>query len=91
MLALRESISARSARELSDPAGKAASLEDDWRRRMEILFERFAVSWTIAGLPLTDQRELLGRYRLADSDTQHWVRAKLVEHVATHQPEIGAS
>jgi DNA-binding IscR family transcriptional regulator len=47
-----------------------------------VLFERFAVSWTIAGLPLTRQKELLGRYRLADDETRRWVRASLDEHIA---------
>jgi hypothetical protein len=46
------------------------------------------VSWTIAGLPLTGQRELLGRYRFADDETRRWVRARLDEHIARHQPEL---
>ncbi|MBA2763285.1 MAG: hypothetical protein H0U42_01170 [Thermoleophilaceae bacterium] len=91
VLALRESISAPSARKLAEPPHGPASLEDDWRRRMEVLFERFAVRWTIADLPLTDQRELLGRYRLADSETQQWVHATLAKHVAIYQPEIDAT
>ncbi len=88
VLALRKSISAASAPDRSQRGRAGASLEDDWHRRMETLFERFAVSWTIAGLPLTNQRELLGRYRLADSATQTWVRSTLARHIAGHQPEI---
>jgi hypothetical protein len=61
-----------------------------WRRRTEMLFERFAVGWTIAGLPLKGQKELLGRYRLADEATQRWVRETLAEHVRRHQPELQA-
>ncbi len=39
----------------------AATREDAWQRSVEFLFERLAVSWTIAGAPpLTAQRELLG-------------------------------
>jgi hypothetical protein len=53
-----------------------------------MLFERFAVRWTIAGLPLTGQRELLGRYRLADEATQRWVRQTIDEHVRAHHPEL---
>ena len=49
------------------PSSAAASVDDAWRRRSELLFERLAVSWEIAGLPLTDQKMLLGRYRMADS------------------------
>jgi hypothetical protein len=60
-----------------------------WRRRTELLFERFAVAWTIAGLPLEGQKELLGRYRMADQPTQQWVRETLDAHIARHQPELG--
>jgi len=59
-----------------------------WRRRSELLFERLAVSWTIAGLPLTRQKELLGRYRMADQDTQRWVRETIAEHMRRHHPEL---
>jgi hypothetical protein len=90
VLTLRESVSAGTVAKLTEPAGGAAASADDmWRRRTEMLFERFAVSWTIAGLPLTDQKELLGRYRLADAETQQWVRETLAEHVRRHHSELG--
>ena len=89
VLTLRERVSGGTAAKLSEPAGgAAASVDDLWRRRTELLFERFAVSWTIAGLPLTGQQELLGRYRMADQDTQQWVRETLDEHIRRHQPEL---
>lgn len=89
VLVLRETISAASVTKLREPAGGAAASADDrWQRRTELLFERFAVSWTIAGLPLAGQKELLGRYRLADPDTRDWVRQKLDEHLRRHQPEL---
>jgi hypothetical protein len=89
VLTLRRTVSAGTARKLAETAGgPAATTEDCWRRRTEMLFERFAVSWTIAGLPLTGQKELLGRYRLADDETRRWVRARLDEHIARHQPEL---
>ena len=89
VLTLRERVSAGTAAKLREPAGAAASSADDlWRRRTELLFERFAVSWTIAGLPLTGQKELLGRYRMADQPTQQWVRQTLDRHVAEHQPDL---
>jgi hypothetical protein len=44
--------------------------------------------WEIAGLPLEDQRELLGRYRMADGDTRRWVRATLDDHVRAKHPEL---
>ena len=81
VLTLRERVSAGTAAKLREPAGGAAASSDDlWRRRTELLFERFAVSWTIAGLPLTGQKELLGRYRMADAATRRWVREKLDQH-----------
>jgi hypothetical protein len=89
VLTLRETVSAGTVRKLSEPAGgTAASVDDMWRRRTEMLFERLAVRWTIAGLPLTGQKELLGRYRLADQATQQWVRDTIDEHVRRHQPEL---
>ena len=89
VLTLRRSVSAGTAAKLREPAGgAAASTEDLWQRRTEMLFERFAVRWTIAGLPMTDQKELLGRYRMADDETRRWVRERLEEHVGRHQPEL---
>jgi hypothetical protein len=89
VLTLRERVSAGTAAKLREPAGGAAASADDlWRRRTELLFERFAVSWTSAGLPLTGQKELLGRYRLADAATQQWVRETLEAHLREHQPEL---
>ena len=67
---------------------EAASLEDAWRRRSEALFERLAVRWEIAGLPLNDQKMLLGRYRMADAETQRWVRQTIAEHLQEHIPEL---
>jgi hypothetical protein len=88
VLTLRESISPGTAAKLGEPGGGAAASADDlWQRRTELLFERFAVGWTIAGLPLTGQRELLARYRMADQDTRRWVRDTLDEHLRRHQPE----
>jgi hypothetical protein len=68
-----------------------ASREDAWQRAVEFLFERLAVSWTIAGAPaLTAQRELLGRLRAASPEERHWVRSCLREHCAEHFPDIDA-
>jgi hypothetical protein len=46
------------------------------------------VSWEIAGLPLDDQKMLIGRYRMADSSEQQWVRETIDSHLATHIPEL---
>jgi hypothetical protein len=89
VLVLRDRVSAGTAAKLREPAGgEAASPDDLWRRRTELLFERLAVTWEIAGLPLTGQKELLGRYRMADSETRRWVRATIDEHLRAHQPEL---
>jgi hypothetical protein len=81
VLTLRDSLSWGTRRKLDEALGSAASTRDDvWQRRGELLFERLAVSWTISGLPLTGQKELLGRYRIADSDTRRWVRETVEEH-----------
>ncbi|HEY0390704.1 MAG TPA: hypothetical protein VGC63_03230 [Solirubrobacterales bacterium] len=89
VLSLRESLSAGTIAKLSEgPATAATSREDAWRRRSELLFERLAVSWEIAGLPLNDQKMLLGRYRMADPITQQWVRETIAAHVERHIPEL---
>jgi hypothetical protein len=84
VLTLRGSLSAGTRRKLADLAGSSAATRDDlWQRQGELMFERLAVGWTIAGLPLTGQKELLGRYRMADSDTRRWVRETVEEHFRT--------
>src|SRR3954447_9638087 len=89
VLTLRDSVSAGTARKLREMESKAAaSTEDMWQRREELLFERFAVRWEIAGLPLEGQGELLGRYRMADSALRQWVRSTLDAHVKEKQPEL---
>lgn len=89
VLTLRQSLSKGTVRKLGEgPARAAATQEDAWRRRQELLFERLAVRWEIAGLPLDDQKMLLGRYRMADAATQEWVRRTIAEHVERFIPEI---
>jgi hypothetical protein len=84
VLTLRDSRSAGTLRKLEEAVGSAASTTDDvWQRQGELLFERLAVGWTISGLPLNGQKELLGRYRMADSGTRRWVRETLEEHFRT--------
>ncbi|HEV7845825.1 MAG TPA: hypothetical protein VGO83_06190 [Thermoleophilaceae bacterium] len=88
-LTLRDELSAGTLRQLAELDSRpGASAEDRWQRRLELLFERLAVRWEIAGLPLESQRELLGRYRLATSDERRWVRETVTEHLSTRHPEI---
>lgn len=91
ILTLRQTLSAATIAKLGEPpTGAAASLEDAWRRRSELLFERLAVGWEVAGLPLDDQKMLLGRYRMADAETQRWVRQTIADHLEQHIPELMA-
>src|ERR687896_873528 len=89
VLTLRDSLSEGTLRKLADLDAKpAASAEDRRQRRVEFLFERLAVRWEIAGLPLEGQRELLGRYRMASSEERRRVREALIEHLATRYPDV---
>jgi hypothetical protein len=90
VLTLRQTLSPGSIKKIAKARERgAATVEDDWRRRSEMLFERLAVRWEIAGLPIDEQKLLIGRYRMADSETQAWVRRTLSEHVAAYLPELG--
>ena len=89
VLTLRSSLSANTIRKIGEPLkSEAASVDDAWRRRSELLFERLAVRWEIAGLPLEDQKLLLGRYRMAGAEEQRWVRETIDRHLSEHIPEL---
>ena len=89
VLTLRDSLSAGTLRQLEQLDSKpAASADDRWQRRAELLFERLAVSWEIAGLPLTSQKELLGRYRMASAEERSRVREALGRHLGERYPGV---
>ena len=89
VLALRDSLSEGTLRKLGDlDAQPAASGEDRWQRRVEFLFERLAVRWEIAGLPLESQGELLGRLRMASPDERRFVRETLAAHLRERYPDV---
>jgi hypothetical protein len=89
VLTLRDELSAGTVKQVRRlDSAPAASAEDRWQRRAELLFERLAVSWTISGLPLESQKELLGRYRMATADERRWIRETIDRHLAEHQPEL---
>jgi hypothetical protein len=89
VLTLRDELSAGTLRELRALGARpGASAEDRWQRRVELLFERLAVRWEIAGLPIESQKELLGRYRMASADERRWVRETLVSHLRSRYPDI---
>ena len=89
VLTLRQELTRGSIRKIGEkPGSAAASIDDAWQRREEAMFERLAVRWDIAGLPLEDQAMLLGRYRMASADERRWVRATIARHLEEHIPEL---
>jgi hypothetical protein len=91
VLVLRRTLSPGTIAKIGEaPASRAATVDDAWQRRAEMLFERLAVRWEIAGLPITDQKTLLGRLRMADAETQAWVRETIALHVEHHIPELAS-
>jgi hypothetical protein len=95
VLTLRGSLTAGARRDyaqaLAGAPGRASiTQEDAWQRAVELLFERLAVRWTIAGAPIERQRELLARFRVATAAERAWVRDVLREHCAEHFPDVQA-
>ncbi len=90
LLVLRGSLTAASRRRYAEVVSGGLDREDAWQRAIELLFEHLAVSWTIAGLEITAQRELLARYRMASGDERRFVRDSLRAHVTAHFPEVRA-
>lgn len=90
VLILRGSLTPKARREYAAVLAGGLEREDAWQRAIELLFERLTVSWTIAGLQLSAQRELIGRYRMASGEERRFVRDVLREHVREHFPELQA-
>ncbi|GAC1316925.1 MAG: hypothetical protein NVSMB25_03610 [Thermoleophilaceae bacterium] len=85
VLTLRDDVSEGTLRAFEETDSRpGASGDDRWQRRTELMFERLAVRWTIAGLPLERQQELIGRYRMADAPTRLWVRETIDRHSRRH-------
>jgi hypothetical protein len=90
VLTLRGSLTAKTRQQYAGTLKSGLDREDAWQRATEFLFERLAVSWTISGVELTGQRELLGRYRMASGDERRFVRDSLREHLHENFPELEA-
>jgi hypothetical protein len=92
VLVLRGSMTPGTRREYTDTVGGSPlSQEDAWHRAVEFLFERLAVSWAVAGTdPLTKQKELLTRFRMASQAERAWIRDVLREHLAENFPDLSA-
>ena len=97
VLTLRGSLKPAARREYAQTlagagsgARAAATQEDAWQRAVELLFERLAVRWTIAGAPIERQRDLLARFRVARPAERAWVREAIREHCAENFPDVDA-
>jgi hypothetical protein len=90
VLTLRGSLTPKARREYAETLTGGLEREDAWQRATELLFERLAVSWTIAGVQITKQKELLARYRVATQDERQFVRDSLRAHVEGNFPELEA-
>ena len=88
-LTLRRSLSAATIAKIGEPpSSAAASIDDAWQRREEMLFERLVVSWEVAGLPISGQKMLIGRYRMATPEERRWVRETIEEHLKSWIPGL---
>ncbi len=95
MLTLRGSLTAGARRDYAQalagtPGRAAATQEDAWQRAGELLFERLAVRWVIAGAPVERQGELLARFRVASAEERAFVRGAMREHCAEWFPDVEA-
>ncbi len=90
MLVLRGSLSPATRREYQNVTQAGLNQEDAWQRALEFLFERLAVSWTIAGLPTRRQKELLARYRVASASERQFIRVSIRRHLEQNFPELKA-
>jgi hypothetical protein len=88
VLELRGSLTPAARREYADVMSGGLNRDDARERAIELLFERLAVSWTIAGLETRRQKELLGRYRMASAAEREFVLTSLRAHAADNFPEL---
>ncbi len=90
LLVLRGSLTPAARIEYGGVLSGGLQREDAWQRATELLFERLAVTWTISGLRIERQQELLARYRLASADERLFVREALRAHLLANFPDLQA-
>jgi hypothetical protein len=90
LLVLRGSLTPATRLQYAGTLGGGLNREDARQRAIELLFERLATSWTISGLEITRQKELIGRYRMASGPEREFVLASLRGHLAEHFPDLEA-
>ncbi|MGC9220643.1 MAG: hypothetical protein ACP5H2_04725 [Solirubrobacteraceae bacterium] len=89
-LRLRGSLTPRARTEYSHTLAGGGDREDAWQRATELLFERLAVSWTVAGVSADRPQELLARYRMASAQERRFIRDSLRQHLIDNFPELEA-
>ena len=92
VLTLRGSMSPLTRRKYASTLHhQRRTTDDSWQRAVEFLFERLAVSWSVAGAePISRQKELLGRFRFATVEERQWIRDQMRAHLAEYFPELPA-
>jgi hypothetical protein len=90
VLTLRGSLTPAARTEYAATFQGGLNQEDAWQRAAELLFERLAVAWTIAGLRTDRQNQLLARYRVATAPERAFVRECLRAHLSENFPELEA-
>lgn len=95
VLTLRGSLTIGARREYAQAlagagASAAATPQDIAERAFELLFERLAARWLIAGAPIERQRDLLARFRAASPQERAFVRGAIREHCEQHFPDVKA-
>lgn len=88
VLQLRGALSAGSRRDYAETLGGGLNRDDAAQRALEMLFERLAVGWEIAGVRTTGARALLDRYRMASGAERDFVRESLRAHARENFPEL---
>ena len=90
VLGLRGALTPATRRQYAETFGGGLNREDARHRAIELLFERLAASWTISGVEMTRQKELIGRYRMATASEREFVLESMRAHLAEHFPDMEA-
>jgi hypothetical protein len=90
VLTLRGALTPATRQQYTETLQGGLNQEDARQRGSELLFERLAVSWTIAGIETRKQKELVLRYRVATATERQFVRDCLRAHVTENFPELQA-
>jgi hypothetical protein len=89
-LELRGALTLAARAQYAAVLGGGHHQDDAWQRAAEWLFEHLAVSWTVQGVALDRQKELLGRYRMASAAERQFVRDSLRAHLQEYFPDMQA-